>query len=106
MIEIPPFKITQGQAATYTMTWTGQDLSAATGSVDFHAKYQDMTSLFTVTPTMDADGLVTISVTAAQSALLPALPRRGFYHVGFFEIVIDGPEDEVFQGELHVASAL
>lgn len=96
MIELPSFKITPGQPASYSFQWRGQDLATATGEVS----YVDMdgAEITLGTPAMDVSGNVVLSLTADETALFPMPDRDGMQRVGIFQIVIDGRE--TFQGRL------
>ena len=106
MIEIPAFRVTQGQAATYTFTWTGKNLTSHVGTVTVKALPQGAV-IDTVTAVMDAAGLVTFTFTATDTAAFPALAKVGYFVTGWFELKITGAtNNETFQGPLAVAGAL
>lgn len=108
MIELPAFKVTQGQPATYSFTWTGQNLSTWTGVVTLKAVPQGDT-LLTITPSsLTSGGVVTFSLTAAQASTLPALARIGYFVTAVFEVKLTPASGtgETFQGPVLVAGAV
>ena len=96
MINLPPFRVTPGQAATYTFQWQGNNLASATGSVDY--LQTDGTVITTGTTVMDAVGNVTISLTSTETALFPQPDRDWFQKIGTFQITVNARE--TFQGAL------
>ena len=102
MIELPPFRVTPGQAATYAFQWQGEDLAAATGVATYVET--DGTAITTGTPVMDATGNVTLSLTAVETALFPQPERAWFQRVGTFQVEITGRE--TFTGGLFTAATI
>lgn len=106
MIELPPpFRVTQGQPATYTFTWTGADLTGHTGAVKIIDR--SGSEIATATATMDASGQVEFSFAADETEDFPALPKTGFFVTGRFQVKVTGPTyNETFIGDLAVAGEL
>ena len=106
MIELPAFRVTQGQAADYEFTWTGKNLTGHVGAVTIKAK-PGGDAIDTATAVMDAAGLITFSFTATETATFPAQARVGYFVTGWFELKVTGAtNNETFQGPLAVAGAL
>lgn len=121
MIISPPVKVAQGEPFAYSARVDGQSWVGYTGSVIFRAKkkrrwprlywdYSNLNSndpLLTLTVTGDVTGLMQFSMTAAQSLLLPALPRRGYFATANFEITMtSGADVKKYQGSVSVAESL
>lgn len=105
MIELPPFRATQGQAADYTFTWTGANLTGHSGAVKLIDRSGE--EITTGTATMNSAGEVSFSFTAEDTEDFPALDKTGFFVVGNFQVKITGDTyNETFIGPLAVAGEL
>jgi hypothetical protein len=118
---LPPLKIAQGEAFGYSATVVGQDWTGFTGVAVFKSKPQASTfrrigtdvdetlaePILSVTVTGDNAGELSFALTGAQSALLPALPRIGYFHTCAMQITMtSGADVQRFQARVSVAGAL
>lgn len=106
MIELPAFRVTQGQAANYTFTWTGKDLTGHTGTATITSSPQGE-MVATAICTLDATGGVSFTFSAAKTAAFPAMAKVGYFVTGVFQVKITGAtNNETFQGSLSVAGSI
>jgi hypothetical protein len=78
-----------------------------TGTFTAKAQFGDDTALVTAIPTLGAAGEITVNLTAAQTAALPAQDRRGPVKIGTYQIsVTNGTTGQIFQGDFFVSAAL
>lgn len=111
MILIPPIEVQQGLAFTHVFVWEEDgipvNMTGWTGEFVAKANYGDDTKLVTATPVLGATGEITITLTAEQTASLPALDKPGPRLVGTYQIKVSGGSTgQIFQGNLHVSAAL
>lgn len=105
MIELPAFRLTQGQAAEYEFTWTGSNLTGHAGPVTIKDKAGE--ELWTGTASLTSGGVVSFPLTAAETAEFPALDKPGYFVTGRFQVKITGATyNETFTGPLAVAGEL
>lgn len=117
---LPPMRISQGSSFPYDVTVTGQDWTGWTGTATFKTKPKAMyrrayewplgdtqEPILTVAVTADATGLIQMGLTAAQTALLPALPVLGYRKTCVCEIsMTDGTDVQKFQANVSVSASL
>lgn len=118
---LPPMKIAQGEPFSYDVTVVGVSWTGYTGTATFRTKPQargfrrDATTEFGTVPepivsvsvTADSTGLIQFSLTAAQTATFPALPRVGYFRQAVCEIsMTNGSDVQKFQASVSVASEL
>lgn len=103
MTLLDPIKITQGAAFDFETTVTGQDWTGITGAVTFKTVPQGDV-LLSETVTGDVDGVLSFSLTAVDTELLPALPVLGHRATCVFQILMD--DGQVFQGNVGVAGLI
>lgn len=111
MILIPPIEVQQGLAFTHDFVWEEDglpvDMTGWTGEFVAKANFGDDNKLVTATPVLGSAGEITITLTAEQTAALPAREKRGPIPIGFYQIkVSSGSTGQIFQGDLHVSAAL
>lgn len=111
MILIPPIEIQQGLAFTHDFVWEEDgipvDMTGWTGEFVAKADYGDDNKLVTATPVLGSSGEITITLTADQTASLPARDRQGPVKIGVYQIKVSGGSTgQIFQGDLHVSAAL
>jgi len=111
MILIPPIQVQQGLAFTHDFVWEEDglpvDMTGWTGEFIAKADYGDDTKLLTATPVLGSAGEITITLTAEQTASLPAQDRQGPVKIGVYQIKVSGGSTgQIFQGDLHVSAAL
>jgi hypothetical protein len=113
-------QISQGEPFAYSHTITGQDWTGYTGTVAFKSApkaqwlrgnewpFVDTAEPFaTATVTGDAGGVLSFSLTAAQTGDFPALPRLGFYRQAVAEIeMTNGADVQIFQATVSVAGRI
>lgn len=105
MIELPAFRVTQGQAATYEYTWTGADLTSHSGAVIIQDKSGE--ELWSGTASLTSGGVVSFDLTADETADFPALSKPGYFVTGRFQVKVTGSTyNETFTGPLAVAGEL
>jgi hypothetical protein len=112
-----PMRITRGEPFSWTATVVGQDWTGYTGTVTFRRNgvrkmltpdYGFMSTetdpILTETVTGDAAGVLSFSLTAAQTDLFPALNRIGWFAQAKAEIsMTDGSDVQKYQ--LRVSTA-
>lgn len=117
MIPIPSQKIAQGEPFSYDVTVTGQDWTGYTGTASYKTAMQARSRMtrdgvedepfLSVAVEADAAGLIQYSLTAAQTATFPALPRIGYFRQAVCEIsMTNGTDVQKFQAPVSVASRL
>jgi hypothetical protein len=113
-------KIAQGETFGYDVTVVGQNWTGYTGTATFKRapqaparRYwwwdQQNEPIVTVTATGDAAGLIQFGMTAAQTALLPALPRLGYFRQAVCEIAMTNASTgdvQRFQARVSVAGQI
>jgi len=116
MIQLPPMKIAQGEPFGYDFTVSGQDWTGYTGTATFKRSLKAvprsnywLTSeeepIITVTVTANSAGLIQIGLTAAQTALFPALDRQGYFRQAVCEVsMTNGSDVQKFQSRVLVAA--
>ncbi len=118
--QLPAMKVSQGEPFAYSRTITGQDWTGYTGTVKFKsapkADWRRATEwpftetqepFLTATVTGDAAGVLTFNLTAAQTALFPALPKLGFYRQAVAEIAMtNGPDVKIYQATVSTAAQI
>lgn len=102
MQELPAFKVTPGLAASYEFTWTGYDLSGET--ITAEAWDRSDVALTAPTCTGDADGLVTVTLSATDTADYPSRDVPGFFLAGGFKVTVGALE--IFRGPLFTAGGI
>lgn len=100
---LPPIKVTQGQPFAYEMTVTGQDWTGITGTVTIK-EIPGGDELVEKAVTATALGVVSFSLTAAETLLLTALPVLGYRATGVFQIAMS--DGQLFQGNVGVAGVV
>lgn len=107
MNEIPGVKITQGEPYAGSFTLQGQDWTGFTGTGTIKRRRSDKEPILTFTPTGDAAGLVSYAMTEDETALLPSLPRAGFFATCIAQIrMTDGTDVFSFQFPVGVFAQL
>ncbi len=117
MIQLPSQKIAQGEPFASDITVTGQDWTGYTGTASYKTAMQatgrmaregeEQEPFLRVPVTADSAGLIQYSLTAAQTATFPALPRIGYFRQAVCEIVMtNGADVQRFQAPVSVASRL
>ncbi len=117
-----PMRISQGEPFAYDVTVEGQNWTGYTGTVTFksHPKAQWRKAIdwpfgevqepfLTVPATGDAAGLIQFGLSAAQTAIFPALPRLGFFRQAVCEIAMTNASTgdvQVFQTTVSVAGRI
>lgn len=116
MIQLPPMKIAQGEPFGYDFTVQGQDWTGYTGTATFKRSLKSVTGSYwwltseqepivTVTVTANSAGLIQIGLTAAQTALFPALDRQGYFRQAVCEVsMTNGTDVQKFQSRVLVAA--
>lgn len=104
-----PMRISRGEPYAWTATVVGQDWTGYTGLVTFRRNNRlpratddvwDEASdvILTETVTGDAVGVLSFSLTAAETLLFPALERMGWFAQGKAEInMTNGTDVQKFQ---------
>jgi hypothetical protein len=112
-----PMRITRGEPYSWTATVVGQDWTGYTGTVTFRRNStlprtidasglvgEETDTILTATVTGDAAGVISFSLTAADTLLFPALDRMGWFAQAKAEInMTDGSDVQKFQ--LRVSTA-
>lgn len=118
MIQLPPMKIAQGELFAYDFTVSGQDWTGWTGTAKFKRKPKAVTKgdpwftgeqepILEVSVTADATGLVQIGLSAAQTAILPALPVLGYRKTAVGEVSLtNGTDVKKYQVRVLVAAQI
>lgn len=116
MIQLPPMKIAQGEPFGYDFTVSGQNWTGYTGTATFKRTLKAVTGsnlltgeeepIVTVSVTANAAGLVQIGLTAAQTALFPALDRQGYFRQAVCQVSLtNGTDVQRFQARVLVAAS-
>jgi hypothetical protein len=117
MDRLPPIKIAQGEPFAYDVTVVGQDWTGWTGTATFktkpQAQWRTVLADYVQEPILqvealgDAGGLLQVGLSAAQTDLLPALPRLGYFRTCVMEIsMTDGTDVKKYQANVSVATAI
>ena len=122
MIILPPVKVAQGEPFAYSARVTGQSWAGYTGQVVFRTKRRTNRTAFnwngygylgtldpiaTATVTGDATGLMSFSLSLAQTLLFPSLPRTGSFVTAIGEITMgNGVDAKKYQFDVSVAQTL
>ena len=109
MISLPTLKIAQGEPFAYQARVTGQSWVGYTGTAIFRPKRGSLQAdpIVTIAVTGDATGLMTFSLTTAQTALFPALAGRGPQVTAQFEITMkSGADAKKYRGGVQVAETI
>jgi hypothetical protein len=114
-----PMRVTRGEPVSWAATVTGQDWTGYTGTVTFRRNrvlrafqpdYGIYTTesdpIVTATVTGNGAGVMSFSLTAAETDLFPSLPRIGWFSQAKAEIeMTDGSDVQKFQIRVSVADA-
>ncbi len=119
---LPSLRITRGEPFAYDVTVTNQSWVGYSGSMVFRpqpivrrSNYRSDKDYFTEPPLLivdavgDSSGLIQVSLTAEQTALLPSVPKIGFFPTAVFEIYMTRatPADtKRFQGYVNTAESI
>ena len=116
MIQLPPMRIAQGEPYGYDFTVQGQSWTGYTGTATFKRSLKAVTRsnywltseeepIVTVAVTANSAGLIQIGLTAAQTALFPALDRQGYFRQAVCEVsMTNGTDVQKFQARVLVAA--
>ena len=96
-------RITQGRAFDYEATVQGQDWTGITGVATFK-EVPGGDVLLTETVTGDALGVLSFSLSAVDTAELPAQGTLGYRATCIFQIVMS--DGQLFQGNVGVAGLI
>jgi hypothetical protein len=114
-----PMRITRGEPFSWTATVVGQDFSTYTGTITFRSNRKrrmltpdygfttiDQDPILTEAVTGDAVGVLSFSLTAAQTDLFPTLDRIGWYANAKAEIsMTDGSDVQKYQIRVSTAES-
>jgi hypothetical protein len=105
---LPAQRITQGEPFGYEATVVGQDWTGWTGTATYKTRIKATEAIVTVDVAANSAGLLEITLTAAQTALLPGLPRMGYFRTAVCEIAMsDGAGDvKLYQAPVSVAAQI
>ncbi len=117
MIQLPPMKIAQGEPYGYDFTVEGQDWTGYAGTATFKRSLKAVNGsrwwitgaeepILTASVTADATGLIQIGLSAAETALFPALDRQGYFRQAVCQVTMtSGADVQTFQARVLVAAA-
>ena len=114
-----PMRITRGEPFSWSATVTGQDWTGYTGTVTFRSNRPvrrmmtpdygftaEADPILTATVTGSALGVLSFSLTAAETDLFPALDRMGWFAQAKAEIsMTDGTDVAKYQTRVSTAQA-
>ena len=114
-----PMRITRGEGFSWSATVTGQDWTGYTGTVTFRSNRPvrrmltpdygftaEADPILTATVTGSALGVLSFSLTAAETDLFPALDRMGWFAQAKAEIsMTDGTDVAKYQTRVSTAQA-
>ena len=114
-----PMRITRGEPFSWSATVTGQDWTGYTGTVTFRSNRPvrrmltpdygftaEADPIYTATVTGSALGVLSFSLTAAETDLFPALDRMGWFAQAKAEIsMTDGTDVAKYQTRVSTAQA-
>jgi len=112
-----PIRLSQGEAFTYAATVVGQDWTGYTGTATFKARPKAQwrivdgiavqEPIVAVPVTGNALGVLTFTLTPAQTATFPALERIGYFHRAVCEISMsNGSDVRKYQARVSVAGSI
>lgn len=117
MIQLPPMKIAKGEPYGYDFTVEGQDWTGYAGTATFKRSLKAVNGsrwwitgaeepILTVDVTADATGVIQIGLTAAETALFPALDRQGYFRQAVCQVTMtSGADVQTFQARVLVAAS-